>query len=198
MAIMDPLFQQRMRDAWKHARERYEGYELISPGDPSFICQAEACVAHCCKVFSVALTEHEVERLSRFSGKQASEFLECEDGEPIYLPLADPYLLAREDGHCAQLGDDLLCTEYEGRPDACRLYPHHVVFVDQATGRPMSPTGPGMRRSIVGGEPGLVPLLLRHLECPGFTGPPLPESDWQALFVETYRLQYHDRQPLPV
>lgn len=188
-----------MSDAWKLAHERYAGYALILPGDATFICQAEACAAHCCKVFSVALTEHEVERLSRFSGKRAHEFLECEDGEPIYLPLADPYLLVRGDGQCGLLQDDLLCSEYEGRPDACRLYPHHVVFVDEATGRPASGEVEQFRRVISnGGDGGLIPLFLRHLDCPGFTGPPISSEAWQELFIETYRLQYHDRLPFDV
>jgi len=36
----------------------------------------------------------------------------------------------------------------------------------------------------------LVPLLLGHIECPGFTGPPISEPQWRALFDSTCQLQY--------
>ena len=192
---MEQHISSRMERAWTLARDRFSGYELIRPGDPTFICQAQDCPVQCCKVFSVTLTEREVERLSSFSGKQARDFLECEDGEPIYLPLADPYVLKRSDGGCSLLGEHHLCTEYEGRPDACRLYPHHVVFVLEETGKPVSGNLDILRFAVRGHSETIVPLLLRHLECPGFTGPPIALHDWEELFIETYRLQYHDREP---
>ena len=37
-----------------------------------------------------------------------------------------------------------------------------------------------------------LPLLLRHLECPGFTGEPLTENGWRELISETARLQYDE------
>ena len=51
-------------------------------------------------------------------------------------------------------------------------------------------------RAVVNGEdPGpLVPLLLRHLECPGFDGEPIAEDAWVALARETFQLQYFPMQ----
>lgn len=180
---------------WDLVRERYAAYDLVLPSTPRFICQAAECSAHCCKVFTVALNESEAERMVRESGLPRSAFLETEDGEPIVLPLADPYVLKRGPGCCALLGDDLLCSQYEGRPDACRLYPHQVLFVDTESGRPVGPDPDAFRRVIGGAADNPMPLLLRHLECPGFTGEPLGDDAWYGLLEETYRLQYHDREP---
>lgn len=196
MGAMEALAE-RMTELWSRVHERYGAYGLVLPSTPRFICQAEACIAHCCKVFSVALNERELERMQRFSKLEAVELLECEDGQPISLPLSDPYLLKRSNGQCAMLGHDLLCGQYEGRPDACRLYPHQVIFMEPGTGRPAAPDLSAFRHSLHEERysGGLVPMLLRHMECPGFTGEPLGRGGWMELLEETYRLQYHDREP---
>jgi hypothetical protein len=43
-----------------------------------------------------------------------------------------------------------------------------------------------------GPSPGCVPLFLRHVECPGFTGPPSEGDEWAALLMRTYELQFQD------
>jgi Fe-S-cluster containining protein len=182
------------QQAWEAVEGRFGAYALVLPGAPSFICQAEFCTAHCCHAFSVNLGEGEVARMARTSGLAPVTFLESEDGTPIALPLAQPYLLARRDGNCVLLGANMRCTQYEGRPAACRLYPHFVVAVDRDTGRPCYGDAQAILAAVEvaasGSAPGaLVPLLVRHTACPGFTGPPLTEEDWRALFIETARLQ---------
>lgn len=184
-----------MASAWVLLAPRYGAYSLVVPGAPSFVCQAEACSAHCCRAFSVNLGEGEVDVLSRWSGLEPVHFLELEDGEPITLPLAQPYLLARREGQCGLLGPDLRCTQYHGRPAACRLYPHFVVGFDRAEGQPVHGDSAGIRaaveRVLRGAEAdGLVPLLLGHVECPGFTGPPLDEPGFLALLAQTAELQH--------
>ena len=186
-----------MRAAWEAMRERFPAYELLLPGSTSFICKAEACEAHCCKVYSVSLGAREVERMRASSGLQMIEFLESEDGEPLALPLAQPYLLARREGTCALLGPDLRCGQYHGRPDACRLYPHFVIVMRSEDAKPIYSDVANVRAasaaSVTGeSHQGFVPLLLRHLECPGFTGPPLSEAEWRELIMETTRLQYDE------
>ena len=184
-----------MSDAWAGVAARFGAYNLVLPGSPTFICKAEACTAHCCRVYSVSLGEPEVERLEKWSGLTPIHFLESEDGEPLTLPLAQPYLLSRSDGHCSLLGDDLRCSQYHGRPDACRLYPYFVVAISTASGKPVYSNVAGIRSAATGAADGtregdLVPLLLSHVECPGFTGPPLPALDWRTLLLETAALQY--------
>ena len=185
----------RMGSVWETVLHRFGAYTLAQPGCPAFICQPQVCNAHCCRAFSVNLGEHEVGRMQRVSGREPIAFLESEGGEPITLPMAQPYLLKRAANHCAQLAPGLSCGEYEGRPNACRLYPHFIIFVDECSGRPVSGEVPGMGRSVerlLAGaslEP-YVPLLVRHVECPGFTGPPMSEPAWLALFAETSRLQF--------
>lgn len=134
--------------------------------------------------------------MARETGMALVQFLELEEGDPITLPLAQPFLLAREGGHCRFLGPELDCTVYSGRPNACRLYPHFVVFVDAATGKVTTPPLGDGRRAIdallAGQSSSFVPLLLGHVECPGFTGGPLPEASWRALLEATYHLQYEE------
>jgi Fe-S-cluster containining protein len=101
------------------------------PGSPRFICQPEVCTAYCCHAYSVSLGDAEVARFRHFEGLEPVEFLELdEDSKPIMLPMAEPYLLARQDNHCKMLSPELGCSAYHGRPNACRLYPHFVVFWD--------------------------------------------------------------------
>jgi len=188
-----------MRAGWQKLAPRFTAYELHLPGSPSFVCLVEKCPAHCCKIYTVSLNAPELERLTRFSGLEPVDLLECEDGQPITLPLAQPYILARRDGKCALLGDDLRCSQYEGRPESCRLYPHFIIFLNEETGRPVYSELDAMTasiRAVVNGEdPGpLVPLLLRHLECPGFDGEPIAEDAWVALARETFQLQYFPMQ----
>ena len=180
--------------AWAAVAERYAAYELVLPGSATFECQPRLCDAYCCRSYSVNLGDFEVARMAASSGLPASRFLEVEDGVPIALPMAQPYLLRREDNRCALLGDELGCTQYHGRPDACRLYPHFVVFIDEAAAKPVYADLDAIRLAMdafrTGEAPALVPLLLRHVECPGFTGPAMTGADWGALFEATFTLQY--------
>jgi Fe-S-cluster containining protein len=187
----------RMRETWDLVGGRFPAYELLLPGSTSFICKAEKCESHCCKVYSVSLGEREVTRMRRASSLQPIQFLESENGEPIFLPLAQPYLLARREGTCTLLGPDLRCGQYHGRPDACRLYPHFVIVIHTPTIKPIYSDVKNVRAAVqasaCGDDPGdYVPLLLRHLECPGFTGPPLSEEEWSGLITETAHLQYDE------
>jgi Fe-S-cluster containining protein len=188
---MPPFEAALMQRTWDAIAPRYQAYALALPGSARFICQAELCDAHCCRVFSVNLGESEVARMERESGLRPVMFLECENGAPIALPLAQPYLLARADNRCRLLGDDLSCNQYHGRPNACRLYPHFVVFIDAAANRPVTADLDGIARSFADRPAGpYVPLLLRHVECPGFTGPPMDTAEWETLLRDTYQLQY--------
>jgi Fe-S-cluster containining protein len=189
------IVYERMRLAWAIVAARLSAYDLVTPGGPTFICQAELCSAHCCKKFTVSLDDGELERLARATPLSRSRFLDCEDGEPIVLPLAQPYVLSRTDGHCTLLGDDLLCTAYEGRPSACRLYPYFIVAVDTESLRPVYGDVDAIRAACAAAAQGalegaLVPLLLRHLECPGFTGPAQGPASFWELFATTTSLQY--------
>ena len=188
---------ERLRTVWMGVAGRFAAYTLALPGCPAFVCQPEVCDAHCCRAFSVSLGDREVARMHQTSGLQPIAFLESEDGAPLTLPMAQPYLLRRADNHCAQLAGDLSCGTYAGRPNACRLYPHFIIFIDTATGRPVAGNLPVMREaaaSLLDGEAAgrHVPRLVRHNECPGFTGPPMDAAAWLGLFAETYRLQFED------
>lgn len=180
---------------WAAVAARYAAYDLVLPGSASFECQPNLCGAYCCRSYSVNLGEAEVSRMAASSGLPPSRFLETENGEPLALPMAQPYLLRRENNRCALLGEDLRCSQYHGRPNACRLYPHFVVFIDAARGKPvyadMAAIAAAMSAFRAGRNEGaLTPLLLRHVECPGFTGAPMTAGAWRELFETTFALQY--------
>ncbi|KAA0232985.1 hypothetical protein EDM76_09515 [bacterium] len=197
-----------LRELWGRVASRCPEFDLVLPGTASFVCQAAGCPAHCCRVFTIVpLGGREVVRLSRASGLPPLELVECEDGEPLThraFPPTRPYFLARREGVCRFLGADLLCCQYEGRPDACRVYPFYVFFFDPATYLPMRPEWRMMRSAVdrltggnaVRAESGPVPLLLRHAGCPGSAGPALRRVGWLTLVEETFRLQY-DEPPGP-
>jgi Fe-S-cluster containining protein len=184
--------EELLRRAWVHAADAFPAYALVMPGDASFICQAQECNAYCCRAFSVPLGEREVTRLARTSGLPRNRFLEGEGGEPLILPLVQPYLLVRNEGSCALLRNDAGCGQYEGRPDACRMYPHQLLVLRDGG---VTAAGATEVRGRLGGmalgfsgEPTV--LLLKHVECPGFTGPPLTDAQWFGLLHETCELQF--------
>jgi Fe-S-cluster containining protein len=190
--VVEPAALEQIREAWSLIEPKMMAYRLLLPGDAAFICQPQSCGAHCCRAFSVSLGEREVEHMRRTSGLAPAAFLELEDGAPVRLPLANPYLLARSENHCALLAPDLSCSQYSGRPGACQLYPHFVVAVERGSGRSLRVPGlSGLVRGFLGPEHtgARVPLLLRHAECPGFTGPPLTVEAWAGLFQRTAALQ---------
>jgi Fe-S-cluster containining protein len=176
-----------LRRAWTRIADRYPAYDLLLPGASSFVCQAEECDAHCCRTFSVPVGEADARRMQTVTGLQLVDFLESVDGKPIELPLAEPYLLARSDNACKLLADDLGCSQYAGRPSACRAYPHQVLYISAETGRPVA-LAPDLVESTIArscsGASDVFALLLRHLECPGFTGPPLSEQQWADLLLQ--------------
>lgn len=186
---MDEQLRAASNRAWQRLRERYRAYELLLPGAPSFFCQPDICDAHCCRKFSVSVGVEDRARLGRETGMAAVEFLECEDGEPIALPLLKPFLLRRAGNGCAMLGEQLACNAYAGRPDACRQYPYQVLFADPG-GLPVRPAIDAARALVAGPLPGpITPLLVRHVECPGFTGPPLSSAAWRQTMRQTFELQ---------
>jgi len=192
---MGPELFETMRSAWLEVAARFEAYRLVLPGSPQFICQPDVCTAYCCHAYSVGMSEADVERMRRFERLEPVDFLELDENrQPIALPLAHPYLLARSENRCKLLRQDLSCGAYDGRPNACRLYPHFVVFWDSEAGRVLTTPSPDCQAAfdtlLGGGDPHPLPLLLGHSECPGFTGPPLSSAHWDAIFRQTYQLQY--------
>lgn len=185
---------------WSAIAPRFPNYELVTPTSPSFVCLTGECPVHCCKRFSVSLGDRERDRLAAVHRIAPDSFLEMVDGEPLTMPLAQPFLLARREGQCVLLRDDLLCGVHQGRPDACRLYPHFVLFVEPGTLKHNHSDTAGMRESVAAAASGAVPgpyapLLVRHLDCPGFSGTPAGDEGWRALLTETARLQYADGEP---
>jgi Fe-S-cluster containining protein len=167
---------------WSRVAGQYPAYDIVLPGDPGFVCRAELCRAYCCHALTVPLDDGDVSRLTAVSGLRRERFLECEAGEPIALPLSQPYVLARQGGHCALLAESLSCSAYEGRPAACRAYPFAVLTLDPETARPLPGDGKNAARAADGGG---LPVLIRHRECPGFDGPAVTEADWEGLVLAT-------------
>ncbi len=185
---------ERSRAAWAAIAPRFGGYGFVGPETPAFRCLASACPANCCRPFTVALDAEDLDRFVRVSRLPVESVVECEGGVPVVLPLAEPYVLAREGGACRFLGADGRCTQYEARPTACRLYPYQVVLVDEHSGRLAAPSPERVREATAAlegtGGGGTVPVLLFHRACPGFVGEPLGEVAWRRLVRDTLNLQF--------
>ena len=85
------------------------------PGEPRVVaapCLAEGC-HDCCLGTEMPLSRRDVERLEA-RGHDPRDFTLAEDGFTF---------LANVDDRCYFLGDDGRCTEYDHRPEGCRLYP---------------------------------------------------------------------------
>lgn len=120
--------------------------------------------------------------------------MECDEQGPVILPLSEPYVLARGNGACKFLAPDGCCTQYAARPTACRLYPYEVVLVEEPSGRLLSPSPERLHAALEAfseGEPtSIVPVLLRHADCPGFLDAPLGVETWRRLFRDVLEMQY--------
>ena len=128
---------------------RQDDDPVVRPGTPSFRCIADECGAMCCRnPYRVDLGENEVIRLAR----------EVDVSEVLDERASMVLMLQPEGDACALLGDDLLCSAYEVRPDGCRDYPFRLES-----------------------EAGQSPRVLRDLACPGFVGQPMTKAEYAAL-----------------
>ena len=74
--------------------------------------------ANCCKGLGPRITDKDIERLAKFLRIKSSVFIEQylridEDHDYVFKTMPCPFLMA-----------DNFCLVYEGRPKACRDYPH--------------------------------------------------------------------------
>jgi len=186
----------RARAAWAAIAPRVAAYAFVGPETPAFRCLSSDCPVNCCRPFTVALDAEDLARFTRVSGLPVEAIVECADGLPVVLPLTEPYVLARHDGACKFLGPDGRCKQYDARPSACRLYPYQVLLVDEGAGRITSPSPGRVQAALAaiddpsGGDGEIVPVLLAHRACPGFTGLPLGIEGWRQLLRETLVLQF--------
>ncbi len=74
--------------------------------------------ANCCRTLGPRLTDKDVERMAKETRMKVRDFTlrylkTDEDGDLVFQSMPCPFL-----------GDDNYCSIYEGRPKACREYPH--------------------------------------------------------------------------
>ena len=77
--------------------------------------------ANCCRVATTQLSPRDVERLARFLGMKAPQFLT----EYTVETKEEGLILKRTEKGCVFLEDNL-CSVYEARPETCRFFPHLV------------------------------------------------------------------------
>jgi Fe-S-cluster containining protein len=103
----------------------------------------------CCRRIRVALTHHDLRRLSAGLGRPAAslvqwlapEDVDMTDEPGSFVRLAAGrrlMVLAHQDGACQLLQADQLCSAYEHRPLDCRVYPFHLER--DAAGAPLELT----------------------------------------------------------
>jgi len=89
---------------------------------------------NCCRSLRVAITAHDLQRLVRATGRDASELVAWLEpdavdmaGEPeSFVELSEGrrlMVLAQEGGACRLLGSDDRCGAYPARPRDCRTFP---------------------------------------------------------------------------
>ncbi len=74
--------------------------------------------ANCCKTTSPIFYQKDLERAAKHLGITPSAFLQK------YLHMDEDGDFVLNEAPCAFLGSDNYCSIYEGRPAACREYPH--------------------------------------------------------------------------
>jgi uncharacterized protein len=79
-----------------------------------------AC-ANCCRVATTQVTERDIDRLARFLGMKAAEFL----NEYTVQTEEEGLILKRTENGCVFLEGNL-CSVYEQRPQTCEYFPHLV------------------------------------------------------------------------
>jgi len=77
--------------------------------------------ANCCRVATVKLSERDIEKLARFLGLPAGQFVR----EYTVTSEEEGLILKRTGQGCAFL-DGTECTAYEARPQTCEGFPHLV------------------------------------------------------------------------
>lgn len=77
--------------------------------------------ANCCRVATTKIGPRDVERLARFLGMPAKEFVASYTDESV----EEGMILKRTADGCVFLAGNL-CSVYEARPDTCQQFPHIV------------------------------------------------------------------------
>ncbi len=74
--------------------------------------------ANCCKTTSPIFYQKDIDRAAKFLNMKAGPFIQK------YLHMDEDGDFVLNEAPCAFLGSDNYCSIYEGRPAACREYPH--------------------------------------------------------------------------
>lgn len=77
--------------------------------------------ANCCRVTEVGITAKDIERLAKFLGASAHEFME----QYTAVDSSGAVILKRNESGCVFLEGNL-CSVYEARPQNCANFPHVV------------------------------------------------------------------------
>jgi hypothetical protein len=77
--------------------------------------------ANCCRVATTKINQRDVDRLTRFMGVKAKQFL----ADYTVETLDEGLVLKRTSEGCVFLAGNL-CSVYEGRPETCQHFPHLV------------------------------------------------------------------------
>lgn len=116
-------------------------YEKIQAIDKRRECSSCGCCGSCCRLAS---SEYSFEQLKerakngdKFSQDFVSIFIPYDSKEeprkefPEYIELLEKTFEGDElyFYHCPKLGDNGLCTDYENRPDICRVFPSDPLVV---------------------------------------------------------------------
>jgi uncharacterized protein len=77
--------------------------------------------ANCCRVATTQVNDRDIERLARFLGMKATDFVR----DYTTLTQDEGRVLRRNEDGCVFL-DGNYCSVYDARPQTCQLFPHLV------------------------------------------------------------------------
>jgi Fe-S-cluster containining protein len=170
--------------------------EAYLPGQPKFVCAQANCTNSCCKdrgempfQVPVSLAFREAVRATR----------EISDSQFVRIEADMPSLVKDSSGKCVFLDSQRQCTVYDIRPVDCATYPFDLAFFDlrhdgnlakinhRDLFRRAGDTPPPFFTRTTLGYNCIVPLIIYHSRCPGFTGEPVTIQEYISLVDQIWR-----------
>lgn len=116
-------------------------YEKVQLTDKKRECMSCQCCGSCCKLASSEYSYKELKERAENGDKFAQDFVsifipyeskeEPRQQFPEYIELLEKTFINEElyFYHCPKIGENNLCTDYENRPEICRVFPSNPLVV---------------------------------------------------------------------
>jgi Fe-S-cluster containining protein len=163
------------------------------PEQEQFVCAQSLCTNSCCKQHDlpILISQRFEEDVTSTRGLAQQDFITIKNG----------VLFLRKDncGQCVFLGNRDQCTVYDIRPASCIMYPFELVFFDLLQdGHVVKIRCQDLYQRALEMPPAffkkgrlkynfIIPLILYHDKCPGFTGNPIQVQEYVDLIGRLWK-----------